>query len=286
MASASDYVSKEVLEQVSTESFAQNISNYRGLLIRWGKEVDADSLDDKRAQLLFKEASMLQEIIQGQISAAGSNARSLGVPPEALQEVLEIYTKVLQKLVLRVARGLDLYSPELQRIIDTVEGLAPEMQAPQLKNFVSKVKTARVALGQLISNPMAASLIAPIFLTLMNELAAMARDIAPHRFDGAPPQPPSPPPPDGRGEGGGGQDIPRRVQKLEDKMDSVAGDIAAIKNTLVRLEEFLKHAAMKSDVAKVEERLAHTPTKAEMYIAGGAAAAAVIGLMAKGFGWL
>ena len=65
-------------------------------------------------------------------------------------------------------------------------------------------------------------------------------------------------------------------------MDSVAGDIAVIKNTLTRMEEFLKHSAMKTDIAKVEERLAHTPTKAEMYIAGGTVAVAVIGLMAKG----
>src|SRR3989475_357446 len=74
MTAASEYLSKETLEQVSTESFAQNVANYRALLIRWGKEVDADSVDDKRAQLLFKEASMLQEIIQGQMSEARSRS--------------------------------------------------------------------------------------------------------------------------------------------------------------------------------------------------------------------
>src|SRR5260221_5452595 len=45
---------------------------------------------------------------------------------------------------------------------------------------------------------------------------------------------------------GGGSDLPRRVQKLEDKMDSVAGDIAAIKNTLTRMEEDRKSTRLNS----------------------------------------
>src|SRR5256885_3443928 len=111
MTAASEYLSKETLEQVSTESFAQNVANYRALLIRWGKEVDADSVDDKRAQLLFKEASMLQEIIQGQMSEARSRGTSIGVPRQELDEVVDIYANVLRKLILRVARSLDLYAP-------------------------------------------------------------------------------------------------------------------------------------------------------------------------------
>src|SRR2546427_5090683 len=99
MTAASEYLSKETLEQVSTESFAQNVANYRALLIRWGKEVDADSVDDKRAQLLFKEASMLQEIIQGQMSEARSRGTSIGVPRQELDEVVDIYANVLRKLI-------------------------------------------------------------------------------------------------------------------------------------------------------------------------------------------
>jgi len=37
---------------------------------------------------------------------------------------------------------------------------------------------------------------------------------------------------------------------------------------------------------RVEEWIGHMPTKAQMYAAGGAALAAVTGVMAKGFGWL
>uniref|UniRef100_UPI0028A9F501 hypothetical protein n=1 Tax=Delftia acidovorans TaxID=80866 RepID=UPI0028A9F501 len=258
--------------------------NSRSLLIRWGKEVDADSVDDKRAQLLFKEASMLQEIIQGQMSEARSNGASLAVPQQELEDVVNIYANVLRKLVLRVARTLDLYAPELQRIIDLVDGQPEGSQPQQLRTLVGKVRAARVAQNQLISYPASASLVAPAYLTLMNDIAALAQEMAPRAAAGG--APPLPPTNGAQPSDGGGSDLPRRVQKLEDKMDSVAGDIAFIKNTLTRIEEFLKHSAMKPDIAKVEERLAHTPTKAEMYIAGGAAVAAVIGLMAKGFGWL
>lgn len=284
MTAASDYLSKETLEQVSTESFAQNVANYRALLIRWGKEVDADSVDDKRAQLLFKEASMLQEIIQGQMSEARSRGASFGVPRQELDEVVDIYANVLRKLVLRVASSLDLYAPELQRIINVVEEQPEGSQPQQLKSLAGKVKMARATQGQLISDPAHASLVAPAYLTLMNDIAALVREIAPRASSGG--APPPPPILGAQPSDGGGSGLPRRVQKLEDKMDSVAGDIAVIKNTLTRMEEFLKHSAMKTDIAKVEERLAHTPTKAEMYIAGGTVAVAVIGLMAKGFGWL
>lgn len=79
-------------------------------------------------------------------------------------------------------------------------------------------------------------------------------------------------------------------------------DITAIRTTLVRMEELLKHSAMKADIAKVEEkfaplaskeslarveeRISHMPTNAQMYVAGGAALALVLGVMSKGFGWL
>src|SRR2546427_54189 len=245
---------------------------------------DADSVDDKRAQLLFKEASMLQEIIQGQMSEARSRGTSIGVPRQELDEVVDIYANVLRKLILRVARSLDLYAPELQRIIDLVDEQPEGSQPQQLKGLAGKVKTARATQSQLINDPAHASLVAPAYLTLMNDIAALVREIAPRASSGGPPPPP--PALGAQPSSGGGSDLPRRVQKLEDKMDSVAGDIAAIKNTLTRMEEFLKHSAMKPDIAKLEERLTHTPTKAEMYIAGGAAIAAIMGLMAKGFGWL
>src|SRR5256885_15413440 len=105
MTAASEYLSKETLEQVSTESFAQNVANYRALLIRWGKEVDADSVDDKRAQLLFKEASMLQEIIQGQMSEARSRGTSIGVPRQELDEVVDIYARSEERRVGKECRS-------------------------------------------------------------------------------------------------------------------------------------------------------------------------------------
>lgn len=113
------------------------------------------------------------------------------------------------------------------------------------------------------------------------------------------PTPSSQDPPSGGDFGG---DLPRRVGILETKADKLVDDISGIKSTLVRMEELLKHSAMKANIARVEEKLAplatkeslarveervsHMPTNAQMYVAGGPALAAVMGVMAKGFGLL
>lgn len=80
--------------------------------------------------------------------------------------------------------------------------------------------------------------------------------------------PPAPPPAQGGGDAGG--DLPRRVERLEGKVDKMADDIGEIKVS----------------IGTVVERLRHMPLRAEMYLAGGAALAMLLGVMAKGFGWL
>lgn len=127
------------------------------------------------------------------------------------------------------------------------------------------------------------------------------RDLGITGGTGAPKQPlPSGPnPPSG---GDSGRNLPRRVGILGTKVDTLADDISGIRSTLVRMEELLKHSAIKADIARVEEKLAllatkerlarveervsRMPTNAQMYVAGGATLAAVMGFMAKGFGWL
>lgn len=111
----------------------------------------------------------------------------------------------------------------------------------------------------------------------------------------APPPPPAPPapPPPGGGGGDTGGDLPRRVDRLEGKVDKMADDIGEIKVSLGRVNERLDHMATTTDIARLDgrfdqlvERLKHMPHRAEMYLAGGAALAMLLGVMAKGFGWL
>src|SRR2546427_7447322 len=77
------------------------------------------------------------------MSEARSRGTSIGVPRQELDEVVDIYANVLRKLILRVARSLDLYAPELQRIIDLVDEQPEGSQPQQLKGLAGKVKTAR-----------------------------------------------------------------------------------------------------------------------------------------------
>ncbi|GDY37683.1 hypothetical protein [Acidovorax sp. NB1] len=297
MASAEEYVSAESLAQINTESFAQNVSNFRSMLLRWEKEVDGGSFASQRAFVLLNEVSALQEIITSRIRAAGTRARELGVPPEAVGETLEIYRRVLVKIALKIASEVDFSSDAAQRIVDMAE--APDAIQP-IKELAGRIKVSRVAFDQLVKSPDAASLIAPSFIQSVMGIVQQMRDLG--ITGGADPKQPPPRNPTPAGGGDSGSDLPRRVGILETKVDKIADDISGIKSTLVRMEELLKHSAMKADIARVEEKLvplatkeslarveervSHMPTNAQMYVAGGAALAAVMGVMAKGFGWL
>lgn len=114
------------------------------------------------------------------------------------------------------------------------------------------------------------------------------------RTNHRPPAPPSQPPSSSGGDAG---DLPRRVGRLEEKTDKMTEDLGAIQVQLGRVEERQMHAATKADlneglapiktsISQMTERLTHMPTNAKMYVAGGAALATVLGVMAKGFGWL
>lgn len=60
--------------------------------------------------------------------------------------------------------------------------------------------------------------------------------------------------------------LPQRLDKVEGKIDELRTDVSSIRSV----------------VAGITERLKHMPTKVELYIA----MASLLGVMAKGFGWL
>lgn len=298
MASAEEYVSAESLAQVSNDSFAQNLSNYRSLLLQYEREVEA-GVDDTRAKLLFREAAMLQEIIQDQMR---SRRRDLGVPPAAVQEVAAIYQRALAKLLLRVVQESNLTDPAVTTVIERVEST---VGAPlEVVQLVQKIKLARTAYQSVLLTPAAASMVAPSLVKLLEEISGAAQRIQEQLPPmGSQPSPPAPPPPPSTSGGDGqGGDLPRRVDRLEAKVEKMGEDLTAIRTTLVRMEELLKHSAMKADIARVEEKLSplatkeslarveervsHMPTNAQMYVAGGAAFATLLGVISKGFGWL
>ena len=77
----------------------------------------------------------------------------------------------------------------------------------------------------------------------------------------------------------------------------MADSIGDIKTILTKMDGRLDHMPTKADLAatgsplslqlaKIEERISHMPTKVQMYTAGGAAVAAVLGILAKPMKWL
>ena len=165
MSKAEEHLSKETLEQISTESFAQNLANYRSLLLKWEREVDDGRPIGLRANLMVKEAAMLQEIIGSQINRAGSNTQILGVPPEELFNIKDLYLRVFRKLILYVTQQLpDLYSPQFEAGIQSIESIPEENRPDVFKRFAGNLRAARVAQCQLLQHPESASLvILPIF---------------------------------------------------------------------------------------------------------------------------
>lgn len=277
MPKAEEHLSKETLEQISTESFAQNISNYRSMLLKWEREVDEGRPAGPRANLMAKEAAMLQEIIGSQINRAGTNARSLGVPPEELFDIRDLYLRVFRKLVLHATQQMpDLYSPQFEAVINSVESIPEETRPDVFKRFVGHIQVARVAQGQLLQHPESASLVISSYFKAIDGMVAAFKEISPNWVaNAAPPTPPQqPPPPPSRGGDGGG-DIPRRVDRLESKVDKITDNLGKIKMKLGRMEERLMHTAGKADLvgamepiktslSQINERFAHVPTKFDL----------------------
>ncbi|UBB18371.1 hypothetical protein [Comamonas odontotermitis] len=282
MAGVDGEISREALEIVSTESFAQNVASHRSLLLKWEKEVKESRPNSKRALTIYKDAFLLQGVIEQQIADAGDNARQLGVPPEALQDNLRIYKRVMVLVALKIGAELDLNSPQAERVLQVA---GDDGASEEVKGLASNIKMARLSLDKITTAPQVIDLIGGAFLQLAQQIqgqldvygglsAFSGTEAKAPSFDAAPPVPPGVPPrPSGGGDSGG--DLPRRVDKLEEKVDKLNEGIGDLKVQLGRMEERLMHLTTKSDVAaelgpvkvsisKIDERLTHVPTKFDL----------------------
>ncbi|MES2947522.1 MAG: hypothetical protein V4858_03175 [Pseudomonadota bacterium] len=307
MSAAQDHVTKESYDLVSTESFAINVANYRSLLLTYEKEVQSSPTDGKRAALIFKEVSMLQEIIGDQISRAGADVKMLGVPPESMREVVGIYQRVVRLLAINYASKYDnLFNAALDAYVSYVEQWAdaPEVQ----RNFIGQLKMARLTIYQVYTSPDAASLIAPALIGIvdrLNTLWPLIKDSIPVEFlstVGAPPNRPPVTPPvaegDGKGENG---KMEQRVNKLETAVEHLQKDTAEIKGEIkdFRRETKGEFADLRREVKgefsdlRRDSRADFTTTRSDMRtdfrVGFGATIAVALGLaamMAKGFHWI
>lgn len=283
MATEEQSVSKENLDQISTGTFAVDVVNYRSILLKYEKEVNDVGFDSKRAVLILREVSGMQEVVFDRINRAGREARSLGVPPEEIEQTFAIYRRTLAAACVQLSlRYGFVFSREVDPFLSAVKtdgGSFPE----EARKIANEILAARVMIDQIVRTPDTAFMIFPMLWKSLPRIEAGWKAMgwsteAPVERGAQPPAPPVSPPGGGSGDGG---DLPRRVDRLETKVDKMTDDLGEIK---VRL-------------GRIEEKLGHMPTKAELtgallkqYIAlFGALIAATLGLaglMAKGFGWL
>ena len=317
MATQEQGVSRENLEQINTGTFALDVANYRSILLRYEKEVTSEGFDTKRAAFILAEVTGMQEVVFDRIQRAGRDARKLGVPPEEIEQALTIYRRTLAAAAVQLVKRYEyVFGRDANTFLDTAK-LAGNIFPADSQQLASDIRSARLLIDQILRAPDTAFMVLPILVKLLPKIEAAwkAADWNTQvtvESGAQPPGPPGPPIAGGGSGGDGGGDLPRRVDRLEQKMDKVAGDLASITGTLVRMEELLKHSAMKSDIARLEERsthlaskkdletalsplrddisklkerLGHMPTKVEMYVAGGGAVAAVLAVVAKGVKW-
>lgn len=294
MSAAKDHITRESLELVSTESFALNVANFRSLLLSYEKEVNSSRVDEKRAAFIFKEVTMLQEVIGEQIGRAGANARSLGVPPEDLQEIEAIYRRALGLLAINYASKFDfLFNSALDAYLAYVEQWA---EAPELhRSFVGQLKMARVTMTQVFRSPEAASLIAPALVGIINRLAELwpkVLETMPNGIGltaGQPPkQPPTTPVASGGNNGENGK-MEQRVSKLEVSLEHLQKDVSEIKGDV---KEFRRETKVEFSELRRETKAEFASVRGDMRtdfrLLFGATIVVALGLasiMAKGFGW-
>ena len=294
MSAAQDHITKESLDSVTTGSFAMNVANFRSLLLNFEKEVQSSPTDGKRSALILKEVTMLQEIVEGQIRKAGTNARSLGVPPEELQEVVAIYRRTLGLLAINYASKYDfLFNAALDDYLVYVENWS---EATELhRSFSGQLKLARSTMSQLLRAPEAASLISPALVGLINRVM----DLWPQVLDtlplgialssGAPPKPPQAPPVASKDGAGDNEKMEHRISKLEFAVDHLQKDVTEIKGDV---KDFRRETKAEFSELRRETKTEFTSLRSDMrtdfrvlFGATIAVALGLAGIMAKGFGW-
>lgn len=279
MATEEQGISKENLDQISTGTFAVDVANYRSILLRFEKEVNEAGFDSKRAAFILKEVTGMQEIVFDRINRAGPGARSLGVPPEEIEQTLQIYRRTLAAAAVQFARRYEyVFGRDADSFLDAAK-LGGRSLAGDVRQFANDIWSARAMIDQILRAPDTAFMIFPMLAKLLPrievEWKAVGWNVSMKGDQTAqPPSPPTPPPPGGSNEGG---DLPRRVDRLETKVDKMSDDIGEMKILLGRIEERLSHMPTKEDLGNKVLGL---------YIAGGLAVAGLAGVMAKGFGWL
>ena len=283
MATEEQSVSKENLDQISTGTFAVDVANYRSILLKYEKEINEVGFDSKRAAFILGEVTGMQEVVSDRISRAGRDARKLGVPPEEIEQALQIYRRTLAAAVVQLARRYEyVFGREAEPFLAAVRAGGDSI-LEDVRRTADEIQGARVIIDQILRTPDTAFMIFPMLWKSIPRIEAAWKALgwsteAPVWQGTQPPAPPVAPTGGGSGDGG---DLPRRVDRLETKVDKMTDDLGEIK---VRL-------------GRIEEKLGHMPTKAELtgallkqYIAlFGALIAATLGLaglMAKGFGWL
>lgn len=290
MASIFDGVDKSILEMVSTESFSQNLSAYRSLLLRYLKEIDSgEDVDARRGRILTREASALREIMRSQLGSADAVVVDQFAPE--LDRVDDIYYRILKTLVSRI---WGMAGEKLTAVKLAVEKIPAAGREGQLTKYADQVNGIISLHAQIVGAERPDAEMALRWFELFLGLAQLSNTDSSLRRIAAPPppaEPPKPPP-----NGGGDDDLPRRVDRLETKVEKLMDDINDIKIRLGKMDERLSHSASKKDVedslspvrislAELKERLTHMPTRTEMYLAGGSAVAIILGVLAKGFHW-
>lgn len=279
MATEEQGISKENLEQINTGTFAIDVANYRSILLRFEKEVNEVGFDSKRAAFILKEVTGMQEIVFDRINRAGPGARSLGVPPEEIEQTLQIYRRTLAAAAVQFARRYEyVFGRDADSFLNAAK-LGGQSLAGDVRQFANDIWSARTMIDQILRAPDTAFMIFPMLAKLLPRIEvawkAVGWNVSMKGDQTAqPPSPPTPPTPGGSNEGG---DLPRRVDRLETKVDKMSDDIGEMKILLGRIEERLSHMPTKEDLGNKVLGL---------YIAGGLAVAGLAGVMAKGFGWL
>jgi hypothetical protein len=238
----------DLLKDVTTSSFAQNINAFRSALLKYDAEIATNSTDWRRAVHLLREADALRQEVERQMKEQQAVKYQPTVPREDMEEVFALFKRIWGNTIDAISRGYPyIFGPQADSILTAISGLP---DSAEKSVFLGIAKLMRDTAQQMKDSPATLSLFFGAFVKNLAKTPEPYAKLATQLMGAAPP---SPPPVEHRDGGNEGGDMNRRVSNLERSFEKISEDVSDIKITLATVSQALKYLATKEDVASASK---------------------------------
>ena len=136
---------------------------YRSILLKYEKEVDDSGFDSKRAAFILKEVTGMQEVVFDRIQQAGRDARKLGVPPEEIEQTMQIYKRTLAGAMVQYMLNYEyVFGHEANTFLALIDADENRAQNDPVRIFAGDIRAARMLMNHILGEPNTAFMMFPV----------------------------------------------------------------------------------------------------------------------------